>query len=90
MTPDQHDLVAPYALDAVDDHERAEFELHLDECEECRAQLDELREATTALAYLESAEPPPALRERILEAARGGNGKVIQFPRRRWLFPATA
>ena len=37
-----------------------------------------------------SAEPPPALRERILEAARSDNGKVVQFPRRRWLFPATA
>jgi anti-sigma-K factor RskA len=42
-----------------------------------------------ALAYAESAEPPPELRERILEAARSENGKVIQFPRRRWLFPAT-
>jgi anti-sigma-K factor RskA len=38
-----------------------------------------------------SAEPPPALRERILEAARAENGaKVVQFPTRRWLFPATA
>jgi anti-sigma-K factor RskA len=90
MSQEPHDLVAPYALDALDDHERAEFDRHLDECAECRTQLDELREATTALAYLESADPPPALRERILEAARAGNGKVIQFPRRRWLFPATA
>jgi anti-sigma-K factor RskA len=90
MSQEPHDLVAAYALDALDDHERAEFERHLDECAECRTQLDELREATTALAYAESAEPPPALRERILEAARGGNGKVIQFPRQRWLFPATA
>ena len=90
MSEEPHDLVAPYALDALDDHERAAFERHLDECADCRAELANLQEATTALAYAESAEPPPALRERILEATRSENGKVVQFPRRRWLFPATA
>jgi anti-sigma-K factor RskA len=90
VSQEPHDLVAPYALDALDDHERAAFERHLDECERCRTQLQELQEATMALAYAESAEPPPALRERILEAARSENGaKVIPFQRRRWLFPAT-
>jgi anti-sigma-K factor RskA len=90
VSEEPHDLVAPYALDALDDQERAAFERHLDECADCRAQLEELQEATTALAYAESAEPPPALRERILEAARSDNGKVVEFPRRRGLFPATA
>ena len=90
MSQEPHDLVAPYALDALDDHERAAFERHLDECADCRAQLEELQEATMALAYAESTEPPPALRKRILEAARSENGKVVQFPRRRLLFPATA
>jgi anti-sigma-K factor RskA len=84
-----HDLVAPYALDALDDEERLEFERHLEECEQCREQLAELQEAAAALAFAESEEPPPELRERILAAARE-NGRVVQFPRRRWLFPATA
>ena len=90
MSQEPHDLVAAYALDALDNHERAAFERHLDECEQCRAQLEELQGATVALAYAEGAEPPPELRERILAAARSENGKVVQFPRRRWLFPATA
>jgi anti-sigma-K factor RskA len=90
VSQEPHDLVAAYALDALDDHERAAFERHLDECEQCRAQLEELQGATVALAYAEGAEPPPELRERILAAARSENGKVVQFPRRRWLFPATA
>ena len=90
VSEEPHDLVAPYALDALDKHERAAFERHLDECADCRAELANLQEATVALAYAESAEPPSALRERILEAARSENGKVVQFPRRRWLFPATA
>ena len=88
MAEDLHDLVAPYALDALDDDERERFERHLRECEQCRTQLAELQGAAAALAYAESREPPPELRQRILDAARE-NGKVIQFPRRRWLFPAT-
>jgi anti-sigma-K factor RskA len=88
VADDLHDLVAPYALDALDEDERAEFERHLESCEDCRAQLAELQEAAGALAYAESSEPPPELRARILDAARE-NGKIIQIPRRRWLFPAT-
>jgi anti-sigma-K factor RskA len=86
-----HDLVAPYALDALEPRERELFERHLEECASCRAQLSELQPTAAALAYAESTEPPPALRRRILEAARAENGaKVLQFPKRRWLFPATA
>ena len=91
MPDELHDLVAPYALDSLDSDERQAFERHLEECSECRAQLVELQIATDALAYAESVEPPTELRERILAAARTENGaKVITFPRRRWLFPATA
>lgn len=91
--PEQlHDLVASYALDALEPEERKAFERHLSECSDCRSQLTELQMAADALAYAESVEPPAELRERILTAARTENGtaKVIQFPRRRWLFPATA
>lgn len=93
MSQDLHDLVAPYALDALDAEERDAFERHLEECEECREQLAELQVATTALAYAaEGPEPAPELRERILEAARrdGRGAEVIPFPRRRWIFPTTA
>jgi anti-sigma-K factor RskA len=91
VSEELHDLVAPYALDALDERERTEFERHLDRCPDCRRLLAELQEATTALAHAESVEPPVALRQRILDAARSENGaKVIPFPRRRWLFPASA
>lgn len=89
MPEELHDLVAPYALDALDDDERARFERHLAECEQCQQELADLQGAAAALAFAESSEPPPELRQRILEAARE-NGKVIEFPRRRWLLPATA
>jgi anti-sigma-K factor RskA len=93
MSQELHDLVAPYALDALSDEERAAFERHLDQCEDCRAQLAELHEATAALAYAaRGPEPPAQLRGRILEAARrdGHGAEVIPLPKRRWIFPATA
>jgi anti-sigma-K factor RskA len=93
MNEEPHDLVAPYALDALDEPEREAFERHLAECDECQAQLAELQEATDALAYAaQGPEPPLELRERILEAARRDrNGaKIIPFPKRRWIFPTTA
>jgi anti-sigma-K factor RskA len=66
-----HDQLAAYALDALDDHERDEFEAHLAECDECRAELVDLRETAGMLAYAAAGPAPPdALRERILEQAR--------------------
>lgn len=66
---DLHDLVAPYALDALEPLERARFEAHLETCEACRAELAGF--AATAARLGESlAEPaPPALRDRILAQA---------------------
>jgi anti-sigma-K factor RskA len=92
MSSDLHELVAPYALDALDDDERQRFERHLAECERCSEQLAELQEATGALAFAaEGPAPPAALRGRILEAVRADRaGEVISLPRRRWAFPAVA
>jgi len=71
MTTDIHTLVGAYALDAVDDIERAAFDRHLRECETCRAEVDELREATARLADTTWSVPPPRLRENVLaEVAR--------------------
>jgi anti-sigma-K factor RskA len=92
MSSDLHELVAPYALDALDDDERERFERHLAECERCTAELAELQGAVGALAVAaEGPEPPASLRGRVLEAARAdGAGKVIPLPQRRWAFPAAA
>jgi anti-sigma-K factor RskA len=92
MSSDLHELAAPYALDALDADERERFERHLAECERCSTQLAELQEAVAALAFaVEGPEPTPALRGRILEAAREeSSAKVVAFPRRRWAMPAVA
>jgi len=86
MSNDPHDLLAAYALDALDDDERERFELHLADCEECTEQLAMLREPVAALAYAAEGPVPPAeLRDRIIEGARAEpRAAVIKLPRRNW------
>lgn len=63
---DIHALSGAYAMDAVDDIERARFEQHLETCAECQAEVASLREATGVLSETTVAEPPAALRDRVL------------------------
>ncbi|MFG3555727.1 anti-sigma factor domain-containing protein [Micromonospora sp. NPDC047557] len=72
MSADIHTLAGAYALNAVDDLERAAFERHLADCESCRLEVTELRETVARLADDTVVEAtPPGLRERTLtQAAR--------------------
>ena len=86
MSQEPHDLVAAYALDALDEDERERFEQHLDQCAECTEQLALLREPVAALAYaVEGPAPPEALRGRIIERALAEpRAAVLRMPRRNW------
>jgi anti-sigma factor RsiW len=68
MTSDIHTLVGAYALDAVDDIERAAFDRHLRECETCRAEVAELQSAAARLADGAWSVPPPGLRDSVMAA----------------------
>ncbi len=63
---DSHALVGAYAVDAVDDLERARFEEHLAGCDDCRAELDGLRAAASMLAAATPVAPPAGLRDLVL------------------------
>lgn len=63
---DIHALSGAYALDALHDLERAEFERHLAGCASCRTEVDSLRDAAVHLADLSSTAPPADLRAKIL------------------------
>ena len=65
-TPDIHALGGAYALDAVDDLERAAFERHLNDCEACAVDVAEYRETLTRLAEGSWSVPPPRMREQVL------------------------
>lgn len=63
---DIHALSGAYAVDALDDAERAEFERHLTGCPTCRSEVDSLRETAALLAETTLAQPSAGLRDRVL------------------------
>ncbi|WP_141005368.1 zf-HC2 domain-containing protein [Nocardioides humi] len=63
---DVHALSGAYAVDALDDVERARFEAHLAQCADCREEVDGLREAAAALGTGDLVEPPAAVRDQVL------------------------
>lgn len=87
------DFTAAYALGALSERERADFEAHLPTCEECRAELRSFGEVAGLLAHAAPAATPPAsLRERVAAEARRVRPIVV---RRRgvpasWLAAAAA
>lgn len=86
-----HELVAAYALDALDDSERRDFEEHLATCGQCREELEGLRDAAAALAYVpEGPAPSPALRERVLKRVHEDRQSTVVPLRRRYALPAVA
>ena len=71
MTHDPiEELLGVYALNAVDDEERAAVEAHLADCPRCRAEVDAHREVASHLS-LGGAPAPGGLWERIAGAIEG-------------------
>ncbi|MFG6299689.1 anti-sigma factor, partial [Streptomyces rochei] len=58
-TTDAHTLAAAYALGALEDGERKDFDAHLQACEACRQEAAEF-EATAARLAAAVSQPPPA------------------------------
>lgn len=88
---DVHALSGAYAVDALDDIERAHFERHLNGCDECRHEVDSLRAGAAMLAELEPVGPSPALRSRILAevaTVRPLPPHVVEVRPRRRRFPS--
>ena len=92
---DIHTLAGAYALDAIDDLDRARFVEHLAGCPSCAAEVAELIETMGALTEATDESPPAGLRAAVL-------ARVAETPqvrretrrpkghRRRWLVAAAA
>lgn len=63
-----HTLAGAFALDAVNDVERAEFARHLEQCESCAQEVAELRATAARLGAAMAEEPPPEFKDRVMAA----------------------
>jgi len=91
LSPAIDDAIAAYALDALDASEIPALEQHLASCPACREQLLDLQRAVTGIGLsLDDAEPPAALRDRIVSAARATTpaAKPLPFTAARTAAPA--
>ncbi len=99
---DVADLIAAHAIGALDPDDAAVAEAHIAASPACRAAYEDALETLAALAVATAdAEPPPLLRERILQAARAEAPAAVPAPpapdeasarpvgrrRRAWLSP---
>ena len=100
MRDDLHVLSGSYALDAVSDAERAEFERHLQHCPTCEAEVRGLRETAARLALACAVNPPARMEPQVLAATYRTRqlpplpadrpGRVLHFPRRLAILAAAA
>lgn len=70
MSDEIHALSGAYAVDALDEMERARFERHLGECSACRAEVESLTYAAVELSAITETVPPSSLRVRVLSDIR--------------------
>jgi anti-sigma factor RsiW len=68
LPDDLHVLTGSYALDALSESEREEFERHLQTCPACDAEVRGLRETAARLAMARAVAPPARMERRVLAA----------------------
>jgi len=68
MREDLHVLTGSYALDAIGDTEREEFERHLQHCPACEAEVRGMRETAARLALACAVTPPARMEQQVLAA----------------------
>ncbi|MEO6701881.1 MAG: anti-sigma factor [Jatrophihabitantaceae bacterium] len=66
MTDELNVLAGAYALDALDDAERAIFEEHLQTCDECAEEVRGMQLTAAELSHTTEVAPPPLLRGEVL------------------------
>lgn len=77
------DLITAHALHALDVDDALLLEEHIDTCESCRRELDDMLETTALLAFAtDPVEPPARLRAAILDAVAPAPVAELARPRR--------
>lgn len=74
---DYKEMLPIYCLGVVEEAEALALKVHLKTCAECRAEVDDWGDTTSAIAYAAGpAEPSPEVRSRILESVRSLNSQA--------------
>jgi anti-sigma factor RsiW len=63
---EMHTLTGAFAVNALSEHERAQFPRHLAECESCSQEVRELRATAARLGAAVAEDPPAGLKQRVL------------------------
>lgn len=66
MTEDIHTLAGPYALDALPDEDRIQFEQHLPHCVVCSTEIAEFHEAAVKLSIGDTLAPPRGMKDAVM------------------------
>ncbi|MBV9572790.1 MAG: anti-sigma factor [Acidobacteriales bacterium] len=86
--PQFEEDLALYALDALQGEERTALENHIQTCDSCRGELDQLRGDAAVLALsVSGAQPPARARQRLLAAASRESRRSSAPARTSWLKP---
>lgn len=67
------ELLGPYLLRQLTAEEEHELEHHLEECSDCRDELERVRQTHILLRELAASVPPAELKARTMARARGGS-----------------
>jgi anti-sigma-K factor RskA len=81
------ELLGPYLLGELTVEEEGELEHHLEECPECRRELDHARQAHDLLRRLAADEPPAELKGKLLAQVRG---EIPGRTRKGWIWASAA
>ncbi|MER5895319.1 anti-sigma factor [Streptomyces sp. NPDC001876] len=82
-TVDPHESSGAYALHALTEDERLDFERHLEECASCRREVAELQATAALLGRATAVAPPAALREEVLRKVADTPQETQTAPRPR-------
>ena len=80
MSDDIHASSAAYALDALPDAERAEFEAHLETCRACTDEVARFAAAAARLGAATATAPPDSLRSAVLGQVRSTSQLAVLDP----------
>jgi len=80
VSDDIHASSAAYALDALPDAERAEFEAHLETCRACTDEVARFAAAAARLGAATATAPPDSLRSAVLGQVRSTSQLAVLDP----------